>query len=192
LTFLDKSPGPVALAAYVMVGINAIHPFLDGNGRVSRLLASSMIIHAQYAGFDFGGYLERFLRKRQDYFSAIRNDLNNVLDHCENSMFFRCYDMENLLNQAIEGYFMWLRHDNVPSSLWGTDIVSKSSNVHTNEDMSSGDTMEGDTSQGNNTEEGDTSEGDNAEEGDTFSLEENQGDTRDEETMDDDEGSSSY
>ena len=50
----DVRVNPLAVVACVTVDFLCIHPFMDGNGRVSRLLTTMLL---QRAGFDIGRYI---------------------------------------------------------------------------------------------------------------------------------------
>lgn len=55
-----------------------IHPFLDGNGRVGRLVSSFLLLSS---GYDFGGIVpfEKYLDEhREDYYDALMKDTQDV------------------------------------------------------------------------------------------------------------------
>jgi Fic family protein len=63
---------PVHLAAYVMWRLNWIHPFVDGNGRTSRVL--SYVVLSARLGFRLPGTMtipEQIERDRNPYFHAL-------------------------------------------------------------------------------------------------------------------------
>ncbi len=63
---------PVHLAAYLMWRLNWIHPFVDGNGRTSRVL--SYVVLCIRLGFRLPGTKtipEQIERDRQPYFHAL-------------------------------------------------------------------------------------------------------------------------
>lgn len=68
----DARVNPLALVACVIVDFLCIHPFMDGNGRVSRLLTTVLL---QRAGFDIGRYisLEGLIDEHKAaYYDALR------------------------------------------------------------------------------------------------------------------------
>lgn len=71
----------VCAIAAVHTELILIHPFRDGNGRVSRMLAVLMALQAGLPPLDFGGITGR---KRQEYFLAIRAGLDKNYEPMEN------------------------------------------------------------------------------------------------------------
>lgn len=56
---------------YKLTTILCIHPFGDGNGRVSRLLTNLLLYHA---GYEVGRYISverRFLQTREGYYKTL-------------------------------------------------------------------------------------------------------------------------
>lgn len=62
-------PGPVK-AALVHVGVAAIHPFRDGNGRTARIVASLALYRAGFRSPFFTSLEEWWGRHRADYYAA--------------------------------------------------------------------------------------------------------------------------
>ena len=76
-TNASNEPGPVK-AALAHYWFEKIHPFLDGNGRVGRLVISWIHIHSN---FDFGGLvaIEEYIDEhRQDYYDGLNTSGNNI------------------------------------------------------------------------------------------------------------------
>lgn len=78
----EKDISPFAMAAATFA---RIHPFTDGNGRVSRLLASLPLIHAGYP------FINVRAHKREEYLQAIfkaqaTGDLQPLMDVFASSM----------------------------------------------------------------------------------------------------------
>lgn len=67
----DSTVDPLALVACVVVDFLCIHPFADGNGRVSRLLTTMLL---QQHGFDIGRYISiegMIDRYKSGYYDAL-------------------------------------------------------------------------------------------------------------------------
>ena len=73
--YLDnlEKPGFISRMAYYMGEINALHPFREGNGRVSREFFRQLALHANYL-LDFS------LIKKEDLLAADINAFNGVYD----------------------------------------------------------------------------------------------------------------
>lgn len=70
-------------AAVTHIWFEKIHPFLDGNGRVGRLLSSFII---RQGGYDFGGIVpfEQYLdENRESYYDALNSDNQDVTGFVE-------------------------------------------------------------------------------------------------------------
>ncbi|KIM76939.1 hypothetical protein PILCRDRAFT_635807 [Piloderma croceum F 1598] len=61
----EKDICPFAMTAWIHATLGRIHPFTDGNGRVSRLLASLPLIRAGYP------FINVRVHKREEYLQAL-------------------------------------------------------------------------------------------------------------------------
>lgn len=89
---LGKEPALVK-AAMIHFAFEKIHPFLDGNGRVGRLLSGFFL---KNSGFGFRGLIsleEYFDQNRQDYYDLLNNNKKDITNFIE---FF----LEGLVIQA--------------------------------------------------------------------------------------------
>lgn len=71
----EKSMHPLLIIAVFTIVFLAIHPFQDGNGRLSRILTTLMLLRA---GYDYVPYasLESVVEENKDlYYKALRNDI---------------------------------------------------------------------------------------------------------------------
>ena len=76
----EKTIPPVLMAGIAQFQLVHIHPFLDGNGRTSRLLSTLCLYRS---GYDFKKLFtisEYYDRNRQDYYTAIQSVRNNNMD----------------------------------------------------------------------------------------------------------------
>lgn len=68
----DKSQHPLIVVGAFAVVFLAIHPFQDGNGRLSRVLTSLLLLQAGYSYFPYSS-LESIIEKNKDaYYLALR------------------------------------------------------------------------------------------------------------------------
>lgn len=86
-----KRFSPVELAALVHLKFVSIHPFGDGNGRVSRLMINYVLNSAGYPMFDIG-YLDR-----RSYYNALERASTGKNDVLFLQWFMRRYFKENRL-----------------------------------------------------------------------------------------------
>lgn len=97
-TYIVESKDSVPVVAAVShVWFEKIHPFLDGNGRVGRLLSSWILSHG---GYDFSGLVsfEEYLEShRSEYYSALGKETQDV------SLFIDFY-LEALHEQVIKSF----------------------------------------------------------------------------------------
>lgn len=70
--FDEESHHPLLLIALFIVTFLAIHPFQDGNGRLSRILTTLLLLRAGYAYTPYAS-LERIVEENKDlYYKALR------------------------------------------------------------------------------------------------------------------------
>lgn len=76
----ERTIPPVLVAGIAQFQLVHIHPFLDGNGRTSRLLSTLCLYRS---GYDFKRLFtisEYYDRNRQDYYHALQSVRNNNMD----------------------------------------------------------------------------------------------------------------
>jgi cell filamentation protein len=66
----------ITALAVVHTELLLIHPFREGNGRTSRLLAKLMALQAGLPLLDFSALETRGTNRQQEYFSAVRHGLD--------------------------------------------------------------------------------------------------------------------
>ncbi len=68
----EEALHPLLITAVFVVAFLAIHPFQDGNGRLSRVLTTLMLLRAGYAYVPYAS-LERVIEENKDlYYKALR------------------------------------------------------------------------------------------------------------------------
>lgn len=91
---------PAVCAAVSHIWFEKIHPFLDGNGRVGRLLAQAIL---RKDGYDLGGIvpLEEYLDEHRDaYYSALSRDTGDVTEFVEFFLGALVHQAKKTLEQA--------------------------------------------------------------------------------------------
>lgn len=77
--YKDNQSAPVPIKAAVMhYGLATIHPFEDGNGRTSRLLATYILMINDYDLRGFNYFEEYYLNDLDGYYSSLQMDLPAV------------------------------------------------------------------------------------------------------------------
>lgn len=71
---------PVLVAAIAQFQLVHIHPFVDGNGRTSRLLSTLCLYRSGYDFKQLFTISEYYDRNRQDYYHALQSVRNNSMD----------------------------------------------------------------------------------------------------------------
>ncbi|MFZ1678274.1 MAG: Fic family protein [Saprospiraceae bacterium] len=115
--FYNALTSPFARAAYIMFLISEVHPFLDGNGRIARVMMNAELVNKGMAKIiiptvyrdDYLGALRRLTRKddpsayikmlqHAHQFSAMihGDDMNEMQKQLENSNAFKEHDEANL------------------------------------------------------------------------------------------------
>lgn len=94
---------PLILTAVFILEFLAIHPFDDGNGRISRVLSVLMLLQN---GYDFAKYTshEKVIEKTRDgYYLTLRTSQKNWRTEQEDTSDWIIYFLETILAQAKEG-----------------------------------------------------------------------------------------
>jgi Fic family protein len=82
---IDKQLHPLLVIAVFIVLFLAIHPFQDGNGRLSRILTTLLLLQAGYLYVPYSS-LESFIeRSKESYYLALRKTQGSL--HSENPNF---------------------------------------------------------------------------------------------------------
>lgn len=85
----EKILNPIELAALVHLKFVTIHPFGDGNGRISRLMMNFVLNKNRYPMFDIP------YEKRNSYYSALERSQTKKDDSIFLNWFFKRYIKEN-------------------------------------------------------------------------------------------------
>ena len=74
----DRSHHPLIVAAVFVVTFLAIHPFQDGNGRLSRILTSLILLKAGYSYFPYSSLESIIERNKEAYYLALRRTQSSI------------------------------------------------------------------------------------------------------------------
>lgn len=69
---VNEDEDPLVIAAVSHYQFEAIHPFMDGNGRIGRILIPIILFQKKYLNYPFLYLSEYFERRRDDYISQLR------------------------------------------------------------------------------------------------------------------------
>ena len=70
--FLEEAFHPLLIVAIFIVKFLAIHPFQDGNGRLSRVLTTLMLLRAGYAYVPYASLESVVEENKAQYYNALR------------------------------------------------------------------------------------------------------------------------
>jgi Fic family protein len=102
LTTNQKKVHPLIITAIFIIEFLAIHPFDDGNGRVSRVLSILLLLQN---GYEFTKYVshEKIIENSRDqYYKALRDSQANWRKDNEDVSEWILYFLRTVLKQAVE------------------------------------------------------------------------------------------
>jgi Fic family protein len=75
--FLDTSIHPLIITGLFTYEFSSIHPFQDGNGRLSRLLTTLLLLRAGYNFIQYISFEHIIEQKKKDYYKALMTGQKN-------------------------------------------------------------------------------------------------------------------
>lgn len=69
----EKEVHPLIIAASFAYDFVSIHPFQDGNGRMSRLLTTLLLLKFGYSWIEYVSFEHEIENKKKDYYRSLRN-----------------------------------------------------------------------------------------------------------------------
>lgn len=79
-TLEDRSLHPLLVIGAFAVSFLAIHPFQDGNGRLSRILTSLLLLRAGYGYVPYSSMESVIERNKEAYYLALRRTQTTLTD----------------------------------------------------------------------------------------------------------------
>ncbi len=118
----DNIVDPLILIPIFIHDFLCIHPFIDGNGRMSRLLTTLLLYRA---GYHVGKYISlenKILKTKEDYYEALKKSQDGWKDNtCEPESFIKY-----LLGTVISAYRDFEeRFDVIADKLSSVDVIRK-------------------------------------------------------------------
>ena len=117
ISSLRKKYHPVEVAALIHKGLVDIHPFVDGNGRMARLLASLLLYQRDW---DF-----RKIIVLEDFYNQDRQAYYNALNIVQGNKYHEGEDLTPWVEYFIEGFLVEARQVNEKIALMGFGKVSE-------------------------------------------------------------------
>jgi len=76
--FKTKEQHPLLIAAVFVVSFLAIHPFQDGNGRLSRVLTALILLKSDYSYMPYSSLESVVEQNKEGYYKALRNTQDSL------------------------------------------------------------------------------------------------------------------
>lgn len=83
-TYAEKKHHPLLITAIVIVAFLAIHPFQDGNGRLSRVLTTFLLLRAGYHYMPYSSLEAVVEQSKEGYYLALRQTQGTLKNECPN------------------------------------------------------------------------------------------------------------
>lgn len=80
----DETQHPLLLVAIFIVAFLAIHPFKDGNGRLSRILTTLLLLRAGYSYVPYSSMETVIEANKNNYYSALKKTQETIRDDQQN------------------------------------------------------------------------------------------------------------
>jgi Fic family protein len=92
---------PLLVNALFTVSFLAIHPFQDGNGRLSRVLTNLLLLQSGYVYAPYSSLEAVIEQQKQGYYLALRQTQNGIFEHNANWQPWVMFFLRALRNQQI-------------------------------------------------------------------------------------------
>ena len=116
---LEQRVDPVLKAAIAHLWFVTLHPFEDGNGRISRALSDMLLALSDEQSYRFYSMSTQIRKERNSYYDILEKtqkgnlDITNWLEWFLNSLLHSIEGSEKLLEKVIYKHEFWIRHSKV-------------------------------------------------------------------------------
>jgi len=107
------------LHAVLKSAIVTIHPFEDGNGRISRALSDMLLARSDEQSYRFYSMSTQIRKERNSYYDILEKtqksglDITNWLEWFLNCLLHAIENSEKLLEKIIYKHYFWLKHSKI-------------------------------------------------------------------------------
>jgi len=116
---LEQNLDPVLKAAIAHLWFVTLHPFEDGNGRISRALSDMLLARSDEQSYRFYSMSTQIRKERNSYYDILEKtqkgslDITNWLEWFLNSLLHSIVNSEKLLEKVIYKHEFWLQNSKV-------------------------------------------------------------------------------
>jgi len=116
---LEQNVDPVLKAAIAHLWFVTLHPFEDGNGRISRALSDMLLARSDEQSYRFYSMSTQIRKERNSYYDILEKtqkgslDITNWLEWFLNSLLQSIESSEKLLEKVIYKHEFWLQNSKV-------------------------------------------------------------------------------
>lgn len=96
----QKTYHPLLIIGSFLIEFLKIHPFEDGNGRLSRVLTNLLLLQAGYAYIPYVSHEKLIEDNKPDYYMALRKSQNTFGSHYENLEPWLSFFLEIMMQQT--------------------------------------------------------------------------------------------
>jgi Fic family protein len=116
---LEQNTDLVLKAAIAHLWFVTIHPFEDGNGRISRALSDMLLARSDEQSYRFYSMSTQIRKERNSYYDILEKtqksglDITNWLEWFLNCLLHAIENSEKLLEKIIYKHYFWLKHSKI-------------------------------------------------------------------------------
>ena len=116
---LEQNVDPVLKAAIAHLWFVTLHPFEDGNGRISRALSDMLLARSDEQSYRFYSMSTQIRKERNSYYDILEKtqrgslDISNWLEWFLNSLLHSIESSEKLLEKVIFKHEFWIQKSKV-------------------------------------------------------------------------------